>query len=138
MLPGLFFEQTELRQTDGDLRLLASGELVCRISGFYGHQQLRCMCCLCPSPCRALLKRFGLIKDVVHSMQRNGPEFILNRLEAFKPRDGTQTDHTSQTRITPSHTPCQFRSGNHHGVSRRLCCISKAPRFSLHRCSSIS
>ena len=37
MLPELFFEQTELRQDDGDLRLLASGELLCRISGFYGQ-----------------------------------------------------------------------------------------------------
>ena len=40
MLPGLFFEQTELRQDDGDLRLLASGELVCRISCFYGQQHI--------------------------------------------------------------------------------------------------
>ena len=28
--------------------------------------------------------------------------------------------------------PCQFRSGSHPGFSRKLCCISKAPRFSLH------
>ena len=69
MLPGLFFEQTELRQDDGYLRLLASGELLCRISWFYDQPHL--VWSTCRQNLGAVLivrgDRFDLLKEFAAS-----------------------------------------------------------------------